>query len=120
MIPADLRERVWEVFAHGGDFVPDPDGTWKIVGLTEIPVALSAVLNSPNYAPHVLEVAETEKRLNSEAENLHAQLYGNDYYPPSMRHQLMARYHQIEASRRLRGLCPLSPYREEPAHAIGN
>jgi hypothetical protein len=107
MIPADLRERVWEVFAHGGDFRPKGD-SWEIAGLEEIPVALSAVLESPQYAPHVLAVAESEKRLNAEAEALHGQLYGNDYYPPAMRHQLLTRYHEIEANRRIRGLCPLS------------
>lgn len=123
MMPSDLRERVWEVFAHGGDFQhrnpmpgrsplpgcnPRNDESWEIVGLQEIPVSLSAVLESPPYSPHVLRVAEVEKRLNSEAEALHGQLYGNDYYPPAMRHQLLARYHQIEAHRRIRGLCPLS------------
>ena len=120
MMPADLRERVWEVFAHGGDFQPlagcEPmnETAWEIIGLQDIPVGLSAILESPQYAPHVLRVAASEKRLNSEAEALHGQLYGNDYYPPAMRHQLMARYHQIEAHRRIRGLCPLSRVGCEP------
>ncbi|MHB1266055.1 MAG: hypothetical protein ACYCY2_00460 [Acidithiobacillus ferriphilus] len=133
MMPADLRERVWEVFAHGGDFQPiagcspagcSPAGcnpitgcnenSWEIIGLQEIPVGLSAILESPQYAQHVLHVAASEKRLNSEAEALHGQLYGNDYYPPAMRHQLLARYHQIEAHRRIRGLCPLSRAGCEP------
>ncbi len=111
MMPSDLRERVWEVFAHGGDFRPrNPrnDESWEIVGLQDIPVALSAVLESPSYAPHVLRVVEAEKRLNAEAEALQGQLYGKDYYPPAMHHQLVARYHEIEAHRRVRGLCPLS------------
>jgi hypothetical protein len=128
MMPADLLERVWEVFAHGGDFQPiagcNPAGcnpiagcnenSWEIIGLQEIPVGLSAILESPQYAPHILQVAASEKRLNSEAEALHGQLYGNDYYPHAMRHQLLARYHQIEAHRRIRGLCPLSRAGREP------
>jgi hypothetical protein len=111
MMPSDLRERIWEVFAHGGDFrqLNEPDNKpWEIVGLQEIPVALSAVLESPLYAPHVLPIAESEKRLNAEAESLHGQLYGNDYCPDSARPKLLARYHQIEGHRRIRGLCPLS------------
>lgn len=107
MMPTDLREWVWNVFAHGGDFQPG-EPYWTITGLQEIPAHLSTVLESPQYAPYVLQAAEAEKRLNNEAEALHAQLYGKDYYPESMRHQLLARYHQIEANRRIRGLCPLS------------
>ena len=107
-MPSDLRELIWEVFAHGGDFQPENEDSWKIVGLQDVPVSLSVVLESPPYSPHVLRVAETEKRLNAEAEGLHGQLYGNDYCPESARPALLARYHQIEAHRRIRGLCPLS------------
>lgn len=105
MIPGDLRKYVWEVLAHGGEFQEENE-SWKIVGLQDIPVRLSVVLESPTYAPHVLSMAMEEKRLNSEAEALHGQLYGNDYYPPAMRHQLLSRYHEIQANIRLRGLCP--------------
>ncbi|MGK9450245.1 hypothetical protein ACSSZE_03130 [Acidithiobacillus caldus] len=110
MMPSDLRERIWEIFAHGGDFrsTTERNPPWEIVGLQEIPVYLSAVLESPLYAPYVLSVAESEKRLNAEAESLHGQLYGNDYCPDSARQKLLARYHQIEGHRRIRGLCPLS------------
>lgn len=105
-MPSDIRERVWEVLSHNGDFQRCQNDDWEIVGLQEIPVALSTILQSPLYQPYVLQVAEEEKRLNSEAEDLHGKLYGRDYFHESMRHQLMARYHEIDAGRRLRGLCP--------------
>lgn len=114
MMPADLRERVWDVFTHGGDFEATEDG-WKIVGIQDIPVGLMAILESPAYKPQVLSMAVQEKSLNAEAEALHDQLYGNAYYPPAMRHQLVARYHAIEAARRIRKLRPLSRPSEEDA-----
>lgn len=110
--PADLPEKIWEIFAHGGDFRPaDQEPFWELVGLQDIPAGLLAILESPAYAPHVLESAAEEKHLNSEAEALHEQLYGNVYYPPALRHQLLKRYQAIGAKYRIRGLYPGSSER---------
>lgn len=104
-VPADLPEKIWEIFAHGGNFEAT-DQAWAITGLEDVPAGLLMTLESPDYAPHVLEAAAHEKRLNNEAETLHEQLYGNLYYPPAMYHQLLKRYQEIGAKNRIRGRYP--------------
>lgn len=111
MMPGDLPERIWEIFSHGGDFEAeeseeDEHPGWKVIGIYEIPLNVLAVLESPLYAPYVLEAVEAEKALNREADDLHGKLYGNDYYPESMKYQLLKRYQDINGKKRMANLCP--------------